>query len=228
MKLGTIERGTKLKVFEEHNGSAVSDEFDAVFRSYETGRLFTILSPGLYENYAKLHPKATLNIRFISGASLHNFKGYAVEKQHANGIILVEQATEISSVNRREYERDELRVKVKIYGLSEKKLHTSRFSWPEMIPDISDITYDVSAGGICVISNVLLNSKYDPYYLIEFALTSNEKDSFLLPAKLVRRSNYPRTKIGRYDYGFQFIYDHLPDAKSRVTRAILSRKLALR
>ena len=72
-------------------------------------------------------------------------------------------------------------------------------------------------------TNILLSSKYDPYYLVEFALS--EKDTFLLPAKLVRRSNYPRTKIGRYDYGFQVIYDKMPEEKARLTRAILHKKL---
>jgi len=45
---------------------------------------------------------------------------------------------------------------------------------------------------------------------------------------LVRRSNYPRTKLGRYDYGFQFIYEKLPEEKARLTRAILNKKLQYR
>jgi hypothetical protein len=71
-----------------------------------------------------------------------------------------------------------------------------------------------------------LTSKHDPNYLIEFNLS--EKDRFVLPAKLVRRSNYPHSKLGKYDYGFQFIFEKMPDEKGRLSRAILNRKLSFR
>jgi len=91
---------------------------------------------------------------------------------------------------------------------------------------LTDISFDISSGGLCVITNTLLSSKYDPYFLVRFSLS--EKDTFLLPTKIVRKSNYPRTKIGRYDYGFQFIFDNMPEEKARLTRAILNRKLSQR
>ena len=54
------------------------------------------------------------------------------------------------------------------------------------------------------------------------------KDRFVIPAKIVRKSNYPRTKIGRYDYGFQFIFDSMPEEKAKLTTAILNKKLQQR
>jgi len=228
MNLGLLERGTKLKIFEEHDGRATGNEFEAAFKYLETEKLFIVYSPKLYDNYNKLNSNANLSISLMTGSNIHRFTGRAVEKQRTSGMILIEQLTDIVTINRRVYDRDELRVRVSIYGLSETKRHAAHYSKPDAQADMIDMTYDVSAGGICVISNVLLNSKYDPYYLAEFSLGISERDSFLLPVKLVRRSNYPRTKAGRYDYGFQFIFDDHPDEKGRLSRAILSRKLSLR
>jgi len=228
MNLGLLERGTKLKIFEEHDGCAIGNEFEASFKYPETEKLFTVHSPKLYENYDKLSSDATLSISMMTGSSIRRFTGRAVEKQRTSGMILIEQLTDIVTINRRVYDRDELKVRVSMYGLSEANRHAAHYIKPDKPADMVDMTYDVSTGGICVISNTLLNSKYDPYYLAEFALGLNNKDTFLLPVKLVRRSNYPRAKIGRYDYGFQFIFDDHPDEKSKLSRAILSRKLLFR
>jgi c-di-GMP-binding flagellar brake protein YcgR len=142
--------------------------------------------------------------------------------------VLIEQLTDIVTINRRKFDRDELRVSVRVYGMAEAKLDSDKFTVPDSTPDIADVSYDLSAGGMCVITNTLLSSKHDPYYLIAFSLSDSDRDKFCLPAKLVRRSNYLRTKIGRYDYGFQFIFDNLPDEKGRLSRSILSKKLAHR
>jgi len=225
MNLGLLERGTKLKIYEEHDGFETGNEFEATFKYLDTEKLFTIYSPKLYDYYDKLSSGANLSIRLMSGSNIHRFTGRAAEKQRTAGMILVEQLTDITTINRRIYDREGLKVKVSIYGLSESKCHATQLCVPEGNPNMSDMTYDVSVGGICVISNVLLSSKHDPYYLAEFSLGINERDSFLLPVRLVRRSNYPRTKIGRYDYGFQFIFDDHPEEKGRLSRAILSRKL---
>ncbi|MCL2227149.1 MAG: PilZ domain-containing protein [Oscillospiraceae bacterium] len=228
MNLGHIERGTKLKIFEECEGRAISEEMEAVFRFLETGKLFVVHCSRLFETYEELSKDACLNISFPTGPNMNTFTGRAVEKQRSDGMLMIEQLTDIDTYSRREYERDELRIKVQVYGIPESKLSSPRFGKPSADAEMVDMTYDISAGGICVITNTLLSSKYDPYYLLDFSLTVADKDSFLLPAKLVRRSNYPRTKIGRYDYGFQFIFDNMPDEKRRLSRSILSRKLLSR
>jgi c-di-GMP-binding flagellar brake protein YcgR len=180
----------------------------------------------LYENFDRLCLGARLNVSFNADAFTYSFIGAAKEKLRANGLVMIEQLTEVEELRRRQFDRDELRVNVKVYGLPEAKVTQSRFDKPEGPPELVDVSFDVSSGGVCVVTNTLLSSKFDPYYLVEFTLT--DKDYFLLPAKLVRRSNYPRTKIGRYDYGFQLLYEHLPEEKGRLTRAILSRKLSHR
>ena len=226
MNLRHIERGTKLKIYEELQQRAVSDEHDAVLRYLEDDRLVVVQCAWLYDNYDRLNLGAQLNVSYESNATIHSFLGLAKEKLRGNGLVMIEQITDIETKSRRQFDRDEIRVGVNVFGLPEAKVSSTVFYRPEAAPDLSDITFDVSSGGLCVVTNTLLSSKYDPYFLVEFAFT--EKDRFLLPSRIVRKSNYPRTKIGRYDYGFQFIFDNMPEEKSRLTRAILNKKLSQR
>jgi len=211
-------------IYEEMQQRAVSDEHEAILRYFEDDKLFVVHCPWLYDNFSSLTLGNKLNISFDSKEAVNSFTGIAKEKLRGNGLVMIEQVTALESKSRRQFARDEIRLHVKIYGLPEAKIAGSEFEKPTIAPDLSDITFDVSSGGLCVITNTLLNSKHDPYFLAEFAF--NDKDVFLLPSKVVRKSNYPRTKIGRYDYGFQFIFDNLPEEKSRLTRAILNRKLS--
>jgi len=223
MDLKHIERGTKFTIYEELQKRAVSDEHEAVFRYHESDRQIVVQCAWLYENYDRLNLGAQLNVSYGTDSIVHSFTGLAREKLRGNGLVMIEQLSEVETKSRRQFDRDEIRVNVSVYGLPEAKLSSAVFEKPAGTPDFTDVSFDISSGGLCVVTNTLLSSKYDPYYLVEFALS--EKDRFVLPAKLARKSNYPRTKIGRYDYGFQFIYDKLPEEKARLTRAILNKKL---
>jgi len=226
VELAHIDRGTKLTVFEELQQRAVSDKYEAVFRYYESDKLLVVQCPWLYDNYDSLNLGARLNISYGDDMHSYVFTGQAREKLRGNGLVMIEQLSNLEMTSRRQFDRDEIRVPVCAYGLSEAKLTASSFVRPANPPDLRDISFDISSGGLCVVTNTLLSSKHDPFYLVEFGFS--DKDSFLLPSRLVRRSNYPRTKIGRYDYGFQFIYDKMPEEKGRVTRAILNKKIQQR
>jgi len=223
VELAHIERGTKLTVFEELQQRAISDKYEAVFRYYESDKLLVVQCPWLYDNYDSLNLGARLNISYGDEMHSYVFTGQAREKLRGNGLVMIEQLSNLEKTSRRQFDRDEIRVPVCAYGLAEAKLSTSSFIRPATPPDLRDVSFDISSGGLCVVTNTLLSSKHDPYYLVEFGFS--DKDSFLLPSRLVRRSNYPRTKIGRYDYGFQFIYDQMHEEKGRLTRAILNKKI---
>jgi len=223
MDLAHIERGTKLAVYEELQQRAVSDVYEAVFRYHEGDKLIVVQCAWLYDNCDRLNLGARLNISYTDDVGTNTFIGQAKEKLRGNGLVMIEQLTDVERISRRQFDRDELRTTVSAYGLPEAKLSATVFNKPEASPDLTDVSFDISSGGLCVVTNTLLSSKYDPYYLVEFSFS--DKDKFILPSVLVRRSNYPRTKIGRYDYGFQFIFDKMPEEKSRLTRAILNRKI---
>ncbi|MCL2249555.1 MAG: PilZ domain-containing protein [Oscillospiraceae bacterium] len=218
MKLSHLTKGTKLLIFEEIHNRAVSEGHEAVVRYVESERLVVVSCPWLHENYERLYLGSQLNISFEQGYNVHSFIGVAKSKAGSGAQVVLEQLSEVESSERRKFDRDELRVNVTVYGMSSKAA-----TRPDAPPEFTDISYDLSSGGLCIITNNLLGSKYDPFYILEFSLTG--KDNFLLPSKLARRSNYPRTKIGKYDYGFQFIYDNLPEEKGRLTAAILNRKI---
>jgi len=218
-----IERGTKLSIYEEMQRRAVSDEHDAVFRYYENDKLLVIQCTWLYDNYDRLSLGAQLNISFDTDMEMNSFTALPREKLRGKGLVMVEQLSDIETKSRRQFSRDEIRVSVDVFGLHASKASSSSFERPEGPPDLTDISFDISSGGLCLITDTLLNSKFDPHFLVAFSLS--EKDKFILPANIVRKSNYPRTKIGRYDYGFQFVFDNMPEEKARLTRAILNRKL---
>jgi len=223
MELRHIERGTKFVIYEELQQRAVSDEHEAVFKYHESDRLIVVQCAWLYENYDRLNLGAQLNISYGDESDVHTFIGVAREKLRSNGLVMIEQLTDIETKSRRQFDRDEIRVSARVYGLPEAKLSSTVFELEGNSPDLTDMSFDISAGGLCIVTNTLLSSKHDPYYLVEFALS--EKDRFILPSRIVRKSNYPRTRIGRYDYGFQFIFDKMPEEKARLTTAILNRKL---
>ena len=225
ISLKHIERGTKLSIVEDTQPDTAGKEYKAVFRHTEGDKTFVVQCVDLCDNFERVNPRPNLKIIFKSEPNMYTFTGRAVEKQRdGHGLILLEQLSNIGTINSRRYIRDEFRLNVMLYGLPEAMLANQHFKKPQNEPEMADVTYDISAGGLCIVSNTHLVSKHDPYYLVEFSL--GEKDKFLLPAKLVRRSNYNRTKVGKNDYGFQFIFDNMPDEKGRLSRSILNKKLS--
>lgn len=223
MTLEQIERGTQFNVYEELDKRIVSDgTYEAEFRYPENSTSFVVRSGTLYERCGKFSKDTRLCMTFSAGPYIHTFTAAVKEKQR-NGIVLVEQISQIDTHNRREFDRDEIRVPVNIFALPEQDINWAEYGKPSGAPLLSDVTFDVSVGGLCVITNTLLGVEHDPYYLAEFSLT--EGDYHILPTILVRRSKHARTSIGRHDYGFQFILDHMPDETRRLMKGIINRKV---
>jgi hypothetical protein len=113
-----------------------------------------------------------------------------------------------------------------LYPISEEKVDEfNGFSVekPDGQPVFTAEAFDISTGGICLVSNKTLPKEYDPFYLIEFTLARTT--NFLLPAKIMRRGSCPQTTLFSKDYGFKFIFDNIPQQKSRVSTAILKAKM---
>ena len=224
MKLRHVEPGTKMSIMVENAAEGEISEHEAVVRYLESDTRFVVKCTSLYDEIVTPEQSKSLFISFAIGPYIYNFHGRVIEKQRNSGILMLEQRTELKKINRRIYERDELRLHIRIHGLPLSLLSESKHHKTDNKPDMTEMTFDVSSGGLCVISNTVLRSEHDPYYLLDFAVS--EKDHFLLPSKLVRRSNYPRTRIGKYEYGFQFIFENHPGDKGRLTSAILNKKLS--
>ena len=226
MILRHIERGTQLCISDPAGQIDGILEYDAIFHDMhdlvrETS--FVVQCAKISRNFSSFDRNAILEISFTKGPNIYSFTGRITSKIN-NDMIVFEQTSEIETLNRRIYQRDEIRVEVKVYGLPEELLNAPRYTIPDTKPVLTDVSFDVSSGGMCIISNIVLSTEYDPYYLVEFFLS--DKDWFLFPAKLVRRSKFARSRVGKHDYGFQFIFDNLPEDKIRLTKAILNKKLS--
>jgi len=225
MVLGHIERGANLFIYEEMNNETLSEVYTADFHYLESDASFVVKCARLNESFDNLDPKAHLSISFMTGPFINTFRGRAVEKKRG-GMVLIDQISDISTHNRRQFHRDEIRVPVRLHDLPETMRNKSYHGKPAGEPIWSDTSFDVSIGGMCIITNKALQHDQDPFFLIEFSLT--ERDYHVLPAKMVRRANCSRTIIGRFDYGFQFLFDHLPDDKARLTKGIIYRKMSIK
>lgn len=223
MTLGHIERNAILSIFEQIGDHAVSDEYEAVFKYLEDDKLFVVRCGKLTERFNEMDRAAHLNITLKIGPYVHTFTGNAKAKRRGD-MVLIEQITDIHSFSRRQFDRDELRVGIRVFNLNKEETTGNSFEINKDRHVLSDLTFDLSAGGFCIITNQNIDAKYDPYYLAEFAFS--EMDYFRLPSQIMRRECCKRTKIGRNDYGFEFIFDNIPDEQERLENAIVIKKLA--
>ena len=224
MKIGEIKRGTKMAVFKDVDNRATGSAYEAEFRHEESDTTFVVNSLQLYNNYDKLVYQTKFIVAFEVGPMIYTFSARLKEKQRAPFLVEIELLGKVKAFNRRKLERDEILFKVNIYNLPPDYMKATEFSSLANNPILSDTTFDISTGGMCVISNTMLKSKYEPFFLVELIIAAGVV--FHIPAKLVRRENYSRTVIGKYDYGFQFLFEHIPNEQNRLMSAIMEKKLS--
>ena len=226
MRLRHIERGMRLQLIFNSETKDKRQEYEASYCDLHDvvgESSFVVQCPKLSEDYDSIDPKKVMEVSFTSGMSIFTFTGRIAGKKQKD-MIIIEKMSEVKELNRRIYQRDELRVEVKIYVLNEDMMGESSYSSPVIEPSMKEMCFDISAGGMCIITNSVLKPEHQKFFLIDFNVGDRER--FLLPSVLVRRSNYARSRVGKYDYGFQFVFDNMPDEKSRLTRAILGKKLS--
>ena len=223
MNLGDIKRGTKMSVFKSVDNRATGNAYEAEFKYEESANSFFASSLSLFNNYDALVHNTDFIVAYEIGPMIYTFVSRLVSKSRSPYLVEFELIGNIKAFNRRKREREEIMIKVNIYDLPPDYIKANDFETLIKSPVISDITFDISTGGMCIISNTVLKSKYEPYFLAELRIT--QRDVFVLPVKLVRRTVYQRTGIGKYDYGFQFLFEHLPWEESRLMSAIMKKKL---
>lgn len=226
MHINHIQKGTTLFVSGDTNDSAPNRVYETRFYETKDETSFYVEGIDLYNSINTLK-NAKLKIHFLLGATLFSFFGKITDiRPRGNSYLtLIEQVSLMQETSRRKYDRHEMKIFVKLYGLREADLKQCNYVKADNNVEFSSTTFDVSLGGICMTSNVRLRSQYEPYFLAEFVL--NEKEEFLLPLKLTRSGNCPQTVLFKYDYGFQFIYDEIPQEEKRLATALFSAKLSL-
>ena len=225
MQLRHFDRGMRLQIFIRNDNGDI-EEYEAQY--YDLHDLvgetsFLAQSSKLSREYDTIDQNVTLEISAFRGATVYTFAGRIIGKKSPE-MVIIELISDIKTLNRRIYQRDELRIDVRIHKMEEDKMNEPRYEQPMTEPVMTEMSFDISAGGMCVITNKVLRPENHKHFLIDFYLA--EKERFLLPSLLVRRSNYARSAVGKFDYGFKFIFDNMPDEKARLTKAILGRKLS--
>jgi hypothetical protein len=202
--------------------------YRVLFNKLQDDTSFLADSSELMQNNGLLKSGPGVKAVFGKGAYIYSFDARVRDIVTENGreYTLIEQVSAMLQESRRKYDRDEMSFNASLYTISEEKIREfSGFNIekPEGLSVFTAEAFDISTGGICLVSNKTLPKEYDPFYLIEFTLAKTT--NFLLPAKLMRRGNSPQTTLFSKDYGFKFIFDNIPQQKSRVSTAILKAKM---
>lgn len=225
MQLRFIESDTLLQIRPEVYSPDHDEVFDVLFYGMSTHNSFWVQSEELYNNFLALGEKARVGVAFLVDDQPYRLAGELINtrlegKYH---LTLIEQITPLELISKRSQYRDEMRLNVRVYGLAPEDLDSTLPLVAPKKPEFSCEVFDISAGGVCLVSDNVFNSPFEPYFLLEFTISGKER--FLLPAKLVRKGHCPQTSLFKHDYGFDFIFDKFPEEKHRLGDAIFSAKL---
>jgi c-di-GMP-binding flagellar brake protein YcgR len=219
MFLKFIDRNTSMRIQTVVGDNGDGETYEALFGDLDTDTSFFAVCEGLYSAAPGLPEGTGLKITFWLHENLYVFEGRVSELAPHIGknTLLIEQMTPIAATSRRSDTRNEVRIPVNLYTLAQGEIGKAPYRIPERDPVFSAETFDISAGGFCLVSNVPLESD-EQLFLAEFSLSS--KFEFLLPVKLLRKGNCPQTVLYHFDYGFLFVFDAIPNEKGRISAAI--------
>jgi len=221
VNLKSIKENTVMQVVNETRDFA----YRVLYSGVCTDKSFYVKSKELYEDVKGLKDNCRFRIGFFSGNSIYSFTGLAEKVMIRGGayLTLLRQTSDIVETTQRKSKREELAVNVVLYRLSEESFEANKLERDLGKMELKSISFDISAGGLCVVCNDRLRSSTEPYYLIDFSIG---KEAFLIPARLARQGNAPQMVNYRHDYGFQFMYKNLPTEERRLANALVSAKIS--
>lgn len=216
MLLKFIERDTTMKIQVIVNGENVGEAYAALFYDLDTDTSFFARCHELYDRFPNLPPGAHLKVTFWLRENMYMFEGRPIELAPYMGSnsVLIKQTTDIDVSSLRRDARNEMSVLVRLYTFVPYGT-TASVMGGEFI--FAAETFDISAGGFCLVSNEPFDTK-ELLFTAEFNLSG--RSDFLLPAKLVRKGDSPQTVLYHFDYGFVFLFDDCLDEKPRLSAAI--------
>lgn len=222
MFLRILDKNTRLEIQLEMNGVESETIYSATFYELINDTAFFARSNDLYNDFYDLQGDVYLRVNFTQSGNMYTFTGKPkdVSLDGTSKLVRIEQLTPIKEANRRKYHRYDMELNVRLYGLREADLKSGRIEKASQQPVFSSTTLDISSGGLCVVSNKTLSPEYDPFYIAEFEIPG--EPVFTLPVVLLRRGDCPQLALYRYDYGFQFIFDHTPGEMKRLITALFN------
>ena len=218
--LSTVDPGTEMLFIPMNQEQESHDEYMARFSQTTGYTSFIAESKQLYDLFNEHDTEPYFTVQFIHAIKQKRCGFSSVLKdtiiKRDSFYVNVDQISPIQQTSIRKAERHNISIPVNIY----KMLDETRPG--ELI--LSSTTFDLSTGGLCVLTTVKLALEKDAVVLLE--LTFNKNTSFKFHANLIR--NVPCTKTSQYKYEYGFIFDikETNEDKSKLISAVLDHKLS--
>ncbi len=224
MYLTFIEKGTPMTIELYKASEPGAASYDATFYDMASDTSFWAKCGELYNDFYSIRLADQLKVSFARFSSIYSFgaRAKSIMVEGGSHLVHIEQLTGMSEIERRTDYRDELTITVRLFGLEEAEHGEKRFVKADFTPAFVGETFDISSGGLCLVSNQALESPFEPYFACDFALGT---ERFSLPSKLVRKGSSPQTTLFHYDYGLCFMFDGIERERTRLADAISSAKL---
>lgn len=225
MELKFIEKGAALDIQVNVHNMPMNTKYAAKFYELCGASSFLVESQELYKEFSSFTNDTYLDICLFHAANMFSLKGKPRDAFIQDGLYLIQidQVSTLEVYSRRMFPRHELSVPVNIYAAESDDLDTLRQPRNTYDAIFSGKTFDLSVGGLCILSNEKIVQKEDRIFIIE--LTMNKNERFVLPAKLVRSGNASQSVQYKFDYGFLFDFKNQEHEKARLVTSIFKLKL---
>jgi hypothetical protein len=217
MEFRFIDDGTHMDIQEMNNPNAPT--YYGVFVKVEKGVTFLISCDPLYDCFDELDLSKIYSFTFFRDANGFTFDAKITEKyQHFYSNTLRCNATSlVKSFNLRTAHRIRvLQMTANLYEKSDNK--------PNMLGNLiyTGPIYDVSRGGITLISNDKIKIQLHNIYMAEFVVNN---ETFRFPVEYLRGSERSLSPLYRYDYIFTYKGENLTENLNRLTLALFENQL---
>ena len=199
MQLRFIANGTRLDVQAALDGSrAYSEEslFGTFIDTYND-LLFSIECPALLKRTRTPQEGDFLRFTFFRGAESYTFEGRinSISEEFGKNLIYVDAVSPLEKSNRRKSQRIQVSLPATLYKQTpDQKDKPGEFS-------LKCTTFDISAMGMCLLSNERLNLGAGTDFVVELQLPNS--GPFILPVKHIRTGNCPQFAAYNHDHAFE-------------------------
>jgi hypothetical protein len=212
-----IDDGTQMDICQKNADDAPTyyGTFDKIVR----GATFNVTCDPLYEKFDALDLNIIYVFTFYRGADAFTFDAKLTEKldDFHHQTLVFTATTTVSTYSRRSAHRLQIQIPIQIFEKDDEK----PLQKGENICE--GITYDISRGGLTVLSNERLKLELRKVYITEYEIN---KTIFRMPVEFVRVSERGLSPMFRLDYAFMYSGgETLKEELNRMTLALFEHQL---
>jgi len=220
MELRFIHNGTQLDVQAAPDGSRdyPDDIMRATFVDTYQDLLFSIYCPDLISRERTPQEGDYLQITYFRGADTYTFQGRVshIAMGYGQKLLFANAVTPIEKSNRRKSLRIPISLPAVVRRPDQPANQAHRCT-----------TYDISANGLCLVSNQKLDLTHGSDFTIEIELPTYI-EPFVLPVKHVRTGSSRQQRQYKYNHAFIFDGDNVAIKIADLTIALFKLRLESR